>query len=82
MPNINLARRASFAARTVTGDLHTALLEAYWIVDVMPHQTTVIENLKRSITDAILGGDSARMERALDEAELAIGSELSAGFVN
>jgi hypothetical protein len=81
MPHVTLARRASFAARTMTGDLHTALLEAYWIIDVVPGQTTAVECLKESITDAILGGNLARMEQVLDEAEIAIGSELSSGFV-
>ena len=76
MPNITLARRASLA----TGDLHTALLEAYWIIDVMPGETTLVDHLKESITDAILDGNVARMERALDDAEIAIGSELSSAF--
>jgi hypothetical protein len=73
--------RARWATRTIAGDLHTALLEAYWIIDVMPGGSIVIGRLKESITDAILSGKAARMKRALEEAEIAIGSELSSAFV-
>ncbi|MEJ2379071.1 MAG: hypothetical protein P8Y71_27990 [Pseudolabrys sp.] len=75
-----LARRACFTAKAMTGDLHTALLEAYWIIDVMPSESMAIDNLKESITDSILSGKDACMEQALDEAKIAIGSELQSAF--
>lgn len=61
----------------MTDHLQNALLEAYWIIDAMPGQSSNIDRLKEAITDAILNGKTARMEHTLDEAEIAIGSALS-----
>ena len=68
------------AARAVTCELRTALLEAYWIIDITPGESVAIDHLKKSITDAILSGKAACLEKALDEAEIAIGSEWSSAF--
>ena len=76
----SLDDRVRWAARAKGGDLHTALLEAYWIIDVVPGDSTVINRLKEAITDAILSGETVRLERAFDEAQIEIGSQLSSAF--
>lgn len=73
--------RTRWATRTTGGDLHAELLEVYWIIDVMPGESTLINHLKESITDAILSDEVVRMERVLDEAQIAIGFELSSAII-
>ncbi|MEJ2378175.1 MAG: hypothetical protein P8Y71_23270 [Pseudolabrys sp.] len=73
--------RARSAAWTAAGDLYTALLETYWIIDAAPCDPSVLAQLKTSITNAILSGEVGRMEQAFGEAQIAISSEIASASI-